>query len=108
MTQLNKTDLSESIDSFDFGSYSGALICKIDINGLVISIILMVCILVKFLVISVVLFSKSDDFRFADFNDSSKLSNTGQGRIQDFYNGVSISKKLQEYIGISSDQLLTI
>ena len=34
-----------------------------------------------------------------------------QGRIQDFYNGVSISKKLQEYIwdnGISSDQLLTI
>ena len=32
-----------------------------------------------------------------------------QGRIQDFYDGVSISKKPQEYIGlISFDQLLTI
>ena len=31
-----------------------------------------------------------------------------QGHIQDFYNWVSISKKLQEFIGISSDQLLTI
>ena len=31
-----------------------------------------------------------------------------QGHIQDYYNRVSISKKLQEYIGISSDQLVTI
>ena len=33
-----------------------------------------------------------------------------QGHIQDFCNGVSISKKLQEYnlFGISSDQLLTV
>ena len=80
VSQLNKTDLCKSIDSFDFGSYSGASICKIDIDGLVISIILMVCVLVnvnKFMVISVVLFSKPDDFRFADFNDSSKVSDVG-------------------------------
>ena len=31
-----------------------------------------------------------------------------QGRIQDFYDGVSISKKLQEYIAISFDQLMTM
>ena len=30
---------------------------------------------------------------------------TSQGFNQNFYNGVSISTKLQEYIGISFDQL---
>ena len=37
------------------------------------------------------------------------ISATPQGSIQDFYNGVSNSKKLQEYIrNYTSDQLLTI
>ena len=47
---------------------------------------------------------------FSDKNCMEKVVDSyQQGRIQDFYDGVSISKKLQEYIGlISFDHLLTI
>ena len=41
-----------------------------------------------------------------DYGGGGAVSN--QRRTQDFYKGVSMCKKLQEYIGINFDQLLTI